>query len=231
MARAKILVVDDEVKITKVVSAYLEKEGYRVLVSDSGEKAVSMVWKEKPDLVILDLMLPDCSGEEVCRTLRKETDMPILMLTAKAAEEDRVTGLAIGADDYLVKPFSPRELVGRVRAILRRTRQEVDALVDRMSFDGGRLTIDARRQIVLGEGSEIPLTANEYKILVLLARHPGRVYSRSDIIEKVWGYDYEGEERTIDAHIKNLRRKLDLVLSGNSFIRTIYGMGYKFEET
>jgi len=225
----KILVVDDERKITEVVRAYLEKEGYIVLVAGDGQGALDLIERSKPDLVILDLMLPDMAGEEICRRLRQRSDVPIIMLTAKASEEERVKGLMIGADDYIVKPFSPRELVARVRAILRRVRRDSEALRDRLSFHNGSLTIDLIRHEVKRNGKLVPLTAYEYKLLVALAQHPGRVYSRLQLVNKVQGYDFEGYERTIDAHIKNLRKKIEPDPKNPRYIQTVYGMGYKFE--
>ncbi|HID94965.1 MAG TPA: response regulator transcription factor [Candidatus Latescibacteria bacterium] len=225
----KILVVDDERKITEVVRAYLEKEGYIVLVAGDGQGALDLIERSKPDLVILDLMLPDMAGEEICRRLRQRSDVPIIMLTAKASEEERVKGLMIGADDYIVKPFSPKELVARVRAILRRVRRDSEALRDRLSFHNGSLTIDLIRHEVKRNGKLVPLTAYEYKLLVALAQHPGRVYSRLQLVNKVQGYDFEGYERTIDAHIKNLRKKIEPDPKNPRYIQTVYGMGYKFE--
>jgi len=224
----KILVVDDERKITDVVRAYLEKEGYVALVAETGQKALELIERSKPDLVILDLMLPDIAGEEICQRLRQRSDVPIIMLTAKVSEEERVKGLMIGADDYLVKPFSPRELVARVRAILRRVRRDTEALRDRLSFNQGALTIDLIRHEVRKNGQVVPLTAHEYKLLVALAEHPGRVYSRFQLVNKVQGYDFEGYERTIDAHIKNLRKKIEPDPKKPHYIQTVYGIGYKF---
>ncbi|MGE5576563.1 MAG: response regulator transcription factor [Syntrophothermus sp.] len=225
----KILVADDEKKITEVVKAYLEQEGFKVLVAHDGEIALSQARNVKPDMVILDLMLPRKSGEEVCRALRQESDVPILMLTAKTAEEDRVHGLSIGADDYLTKPFSPRELVARVRAILRRAGGASQPLMDVMEFAGGRLVIDTVRFEVRCDGQAVSLTPTEFKLLSTLARYPGRVYTRSQLTELVQGYNYEGYDRTIDVHVKNLRQKIESQ-GCPGFIKTVYGVGYKFED-
>lgn len=228
MGVKKVLVVDDEPKIIQVVSAYLEKEGYQVFAASSGDEALELNGRKAPDLIILDLRLPDLSGEEVCRRIRQRRDTPILMLTAKAEEEDKVQGLAIGADDYLTKPFSPRELVARVRAILRRVKAEREPQRDLISFDNGRVRIDVAKQEVSLNGEIITLTPNEYKLLLALARYPGRVYTRSELINKVQGYEYEGYDRTIDAHVKNLRQKIEEDPKNPRYILTVFGVGYKF---
>lgn len=228
MGVKKVLVVDDEPKITQVVTAYLEKEGYQVFTASSGNEALELNGRKAPDLIILDLRLPDLSGEEVCRRIRQRHDTPVLMLTAKAEEEDKVQGLAIGADDYLTKPFSPRELVARVRAILRRVKAEREPQRDIISFDNGRVRIDVAKQEVSLNGEIITLTPNEYKLLLALARYPGRVYTRSELINKVQGYEYEGYDRTIDAHVKNLRQKIEEDPKNPRYILTVFGVGYKF---
>lgn len=226
----RILVVEDERKISDVIRAYLEQAGFEVLLAADGEAGLAQVPQFRPDLVILDLMLPKVTGEEVCRRLRQDSDVPILMLTAKSREEDRVEGLKIGADDYLVKPFSPRELVARVRAVLRRTRSEDLPQVDVLSFGHRYLVIDALRHEVVRDGKPVKLTPNEFKLLLTLARYPRRVYSRAQLTEKVMGFDYEGYDRTIDAHIKNLRQKIEPAPEEPRFIKTVYGVGYKFED-
>ena len=205
----RVVVVDDEQSVQEVVRAYLEKDGYHVFVAGTGSEGLALAERVKPGLIVLDLMLPDRSGEEICTEIRSRSDVPILMLTAKASEDERVEGLALGADDYLVKPFSPRELVARVRAILRRTQGTETPLVETLNFDGGALAIDTVAHEVRREGELVELTPNEYKLLVTLARYPGRVYSRFELINHVQGYDYEGYERTIDAHVKNLRKKIE----------------------
>jgi len=226
MGTATILVVDDERKIRDLVRAYLEREGYAVLVADSGERALEALERAHPDLVVLDLMLPDIAGEEIARTVRSHSNVPIIMLTAKASEEDRVTGLRIGADDYLVKPFSPRELVARVEAVLRRA--SGSAVTPILSYDEGRLRIDRDSREVEVGGEPVELTRSEFDLLYALASHPGRVFSRYELVTKVQGYDYEGYERTIDAHVKNLRKKLGDDPRRPRYVLTVTGVGYKF---
>lgn len=226
MGTATILVVDDERKIRDLVRSYLEREGYSVLVADTGQRALEAAERAGPDLVVLDLKLPDLPGEEVARTIRSHSDLPIIMLTAKAGEEDRVAGLHLGADDYLVKPFSPRELVARVEAVLRRA--SGGAANGAMSLDEGRLVIDRESREVAVRGAAVELTRSEFDLLHALASRPGRVYSRYELITKVQGYDYEGYERTIDAHVKNLRRKLGDDPRHPRYVLTVMGVGYKF---
>ncbi len=226
-ATRRILVVEDEKTIREAVTAYLEKEGYWVTGAADGEAALDAFEKRQFDLVVLDLMLPLVSGEEVCRTIRDTSDVPIIMLTAKGEEEDRITGLEIGADDYLVKPFSPRELVARVRALLRRANVTVEPQRDRLVY--GPLEIDVAAHKVFLDGEELDLTASEFKLLTTLSRYPGRVYTRMELVEKVLGYDFEGYERTIDSHVKNLRSKLRDEPRSPTFIYTVHGVGYRFD--
>ncbi len=223
----KIVVIDDEHSVQEVVRGYLERDGYRVFVAGNGNDGLALAERIKPGLVVLDLMLPDISGEEICREVRSRSDVAILMLTAKSAEDERVGGLALGADDYLTKPFSPRELVARVRAILRRSGDAGAPLVEKLSFDGGRLVIDTTQHEVLVDGESVELTPNEYKLLVTLGRYPGRVYSRFELIERVQGYDYEGYERTIDVHVKNLRKKIEPDPRNPRYVETVFGAGYR----
>ena len=225
MGSATILVVDDERKIRDVVRSYLEREGYTVLLADSGQAALEIAARAEPDLIVLDLMLPDVSGEEVARSVRSVSEVPIVMLTAKASEEDRVGGLKLGADDYLVKPFSPRELVARVEAVLRRANGQTEGP---LRFSAGALTIDRERREVTARGSPVDLTRSEFDLLHALASKPGRVYSRYELVTKVQGYDYEGYERTIDAHVKNLRKKLGDDPRDPRYVVTVTGVGYKF---
>jgi two-component system, OmpR family, response regulator RegX3 len=223
----RVLLVEDEENIRDVVAAYLEKEGFWVTGVGDGAAALEQASRKRFDLIVLDLNLPKISGEEVCRRIRDTSDVPIIMLTAKGSEEERVQGLEIGADDYLVKPFSPRELTARVRALMRRAHAESDPQRDRMEY--GDLRIDIRgHRVFLGE-EEIELTASEYKLLVTLARYPGRVYPRMELVEKVLGYDFEGYERAIDSHVKNLRAKLGDDPREPRFIHTVTGVGYRFE--
>jgi len=222
----KIVVIDDDPSVQEVTRAYLERDGYLVYLAGTASDGLALAERVKPGLIVLDLMLPDRSGEDICREIRERSDVPILMLTAKASEDERVAGLALGADDYLTKPFSPRELVARVRAILRRTQTETP-LVELISFDGGALEIDTVQHEVRRDGQAVELTPNEYKLLQTLARYPGRVYSRFELINHVQGYDYEGYERTIDAHVKNLRRKIEPDSRSPRYVETVFGVGYR----
>lgn len=223
----RILLVEDEKTIRDAVAAYLEREGYWVTPAADGQAALDEFAKHRFELVVLDLMLPKVSGEEVCRAIRDASDVPIIMLTAKGEEEDRIAGLELGADDYLVKPFSPRELVARVRALLRRAHVTDEPQRDRLVF--GDLEIDVAGHKAFLRGEEIELTASEFKLLTTLSRYPGRVYSRMELVEKVLGYDFEGYERTVDSHVKNLRAKLDDDPRDPTFIYTVHGVGYRFE--
>jgi len=221
-----VLVVEDERKLRDFIRSYLERAGYSVLSTDSGAEAISMATDAAPDLVVLDLGLPDVPGEAVARELRSMSAVPILMLTAKASEEDRIRGLELGADDYVTKPFSPRELVLRVQAILRRgggsgTAQGVT------SYGGGVLVIDEPRRTVTVRGTQAQLTPTEWGILRTLATVPGRVYSRFELINKVRGYEFEGYERTVDSHVKNLRRKIEEDPGSPGIILTVLGGGYR----
>lgn len=223
----KILIVDDESSVHEVLRAYLEREGFIVYSATNGREGLALAESKSPALVVLDLMLPDLSGEELCAEVRSRSDVPILMLTAKSAEEQRVHGLKLGADDYLSKPFSPRELVARVKAILRRTEGGTTPLVERLSFDDGLLQIDTVRHEVLVDGEPVALTPSEYKLLLALAQYPGRVYSRFELINRVQGHDFVGYERTIDAHVKNLRIKVERDSSNPHYIETVHGVGYR----
>ncbi len=226
MGSATVLVVDDERKIRELVRAYLERDGYAVLLADCGEQALATAARARPDLVVLDLMLPDLAGEEVARSLRALSAVPIVMLTAKAGEDDRVAGLRLGADDYLVKPFSPRELVARVEAVLRRARGHGgDGAV---AFDHGRLVVDREAHEVRLDGVAVALTRSEFDLLGALAGRAGRAWSRYELVTRVQGYDYDGYERTIDAHVKNLRRKLGEDPRQPRYVVTVPGVGYKF---
>lgn len=225
----RILLVEDEKNIREAVTAYLERENYWVTAVEDGQTALDEFAKHEFDLVILDLMLPNVSGERVCRTIRETSTVPIIMLTAKGEIEDRIIGLELGADDYLVKPFSPRELVARVRALLRRANADRDG--NRESMEFGDLIIDLNGHRVLLDGEEVDLTASEFKLLTTLARNPGRVFSRMELVEKVLGYDFEGYERTIDSHVKNLRAKLGDNPRNPKWLHTVHGVGYRFENT
>lgn len=226
MVAVKIVVVDDEPMIVDVIKAYLEKAGYVVYSAHTGSDALRIIERVDPDFIILDLMLPDFSGEEICKRVRVTSNVPIMMLSAKTQEEERINGIVIGADDYVTKPFSPREVVVRVEAILRRSNQAGNR--DFVSFNNKELTIDRIKNEVRINGEELPLTPIEYKMLLALAEHPGRVYSRLDLLEKIQNESYEGYERSIDVHIKNLRKKLKEDTKHPTFIITVFGMGYKF---
>jgi two-component system OmpR family response regulator len=223
----KILLVDDEKNILTVLKAYLQQEGYLVTTATNGQMALTLFKENQFDLVLLDLMLPGLSGEQVCQEIRKISATPIIMLTAKVEEEERITGLQIGADDYITKPFSPREVVARVRAVLRRTNVDLGPIADMITFDNG-ISIDNIQHEVRYNGEIIPLTPMEFKLLSIMAKHPGRVYSRTQLIGMVQGYDFQGDDRVIDAHIKKIRQKIENVPAEPKVILTVYGMGYKF---
>jgi DNA-binding response OmpR family regulator len=226
MTAATVLVVEDEPKLRDLVRAYLERDGLAVLSTGSGAEAITLALQGDPDLVVLDLRLPDIMGEEVAREIRLALDIPILILTAKATEEDRIAGLELGADDYLTKPFSPRELVLRVRAILRRGRGDGHS-TGPMTFGGGELVIDAERRTVVVRGERVEVTPTEWNLLAALSRVPGRVYSRYELINVVRGYEFAGYERTIDSHVKNLRRKVEIDRRSPHVIETVLGGGYR----
>jgi len=219
-----ILVVDDEPKLRELIRLYLERDGYSVVEADSGHAALAIVARDVLDLVILDLGLPDVPGEDVLRVLARE-EVPVVILTARATEPDRVAGLRAGADDYLVKPFSPRELVARVEAVLRRSHPLPEPTGG--SYGDGALTLDDDRREVTVGGNEVSLTRSEFDLLVVLASRPGRVWSRPELLERLQGKGFEAYERTVDAHVKNLRRKLDDDPRRPVFVLTVTGVGYK----
>jgi len=222
---ATVLVVEDERKLRDFIRTYLENAGFTVLSTGSGAEAITMAAAAAPDLVVLDLGLPDVPGETVARELRATSPTPILMLTAKSSEEDRIRGLELGADDYVTKPFSPREVVLRVQAILRRGTPAADSGV--ASYGGGELVIDEPRRAVRVRGAAAELTPTEWGVLVALATVPGRVYSRFELINRVRGYEFEGYERTIDSHVKNLRRKIEEDPGSPHIVQTVLGGGYR----
>ncbi|WP_409300708.1 response regulator transcription factor [Peribacillus sp. SCS-155] len=223
----KILVVDDEKKIRDVICSYFQKEVFATMEAATGNEALHLIHDQNFDFIILDLMLPDITGEEICKEIRRRDSTPILMLTAKVNENDKLNGLAIGADDYMVKPFSPRELVMRVKTIMRRSSDEM-LLAESISFNNTELTIDTAEQKVALKGQMVNLTPNEYKLLTVLAKYPKRTYSRGQLVEKVLGYNYNGDERVIDQHIKNLRHKIEENPKEPAYIVTVFGIGYKF---
>ena len=228
-ARAHILVVDDEEPIRQLASLYLEKEGFKVTCASDGPEAIELARRQRPALVVLDLMLPTIDGFEVCRRLRHDSDVPILMLTARDEDVDKIVGLELGADDYLTKPFSPRELAARVRAVLRRSTPQRMAEPERLEV--GSLVINTRRHEASCDGERLPLTPTEFRLLWSLAREPGRVLTRAQLLDLAFDESYEAYERTVDAHIKNLRHKLRRAPgSRHCGIVTVHGVGYKLLE-
>lgn len=225
MAPNSVLIVDDDVKLVKLLQTYFEKAGFVTDTANDGVDALQAVRWRKPDIIVLDLMLPGIDGWEVCRKIRRDNDTPIIMLTARDEEGDRVVGLEIGADDYVTKPFSPKEVVARAKVILRRTRK---GIVQHEPIQVGSLTIDIERYRVMRGGKTVELTPTEFKILEILATNADKVLSRLQIVEQTQWYTFEGYERTIDAHIKNLRRKLEDNPKEPQYIQTVYGIGYKF---
>jgi len=226
MPGKKVLVVDDDVKTVELVKLYLNRDGYRVLTAYDGNEALTLAREKQPDLIVLDLMLPGINGLEICRILREESDVPIIMLTALTTDDDRLTGLDIGADDYVTKPFSPRELAARVRAVLRRLPGERGP----EKIEHGALTVNFLKHEAFLKGKPLNLTPIEFKVLGALVKEPGRVFSRAQIIEKALGFDFDGFDRTIDVHILKLRRKLEPDPRHPRYIKTIYGTGYKLME-
>lgn len=224
----KILIVDDEPEIVRVLGGYLEQAGYNVITAFSGPEAVRRARQENPALIILDLMLPGMDGIDVCRTLRKTSDVPIIMVTARVDEADRVLGLELGADDYVTKPFSPREVVARVRAVLRRYQPGTSQTPERLSV--GDIALDPIRHTVQRGPEQVHVTPSEFEILRTLLSAPGRVFSRLQLLEAAQGNAYAGYERTIDTHIKNLRRKIEPEPSNPTYILTVHGLGYKMTE-
>lgn len=226
MAQNTVLIVDDDIKIAKLLQTYFEAENFMIYLAHDGYQALNLAREKNPSIIVLDVMLPGLNGWEVCRQVRRNSNIPILMLTAREEEADRLIGLEIGADDYVTKPFSPREVVARVKAILRRTEQ--GAAKPPELVRAGSIVVDTMRYAVSKAGSPVDVTPTEFKILELLATNPGRVFTRLQIVEQVQGYAFEGYERTIDAHIKNLRRKLEENPKDPRFIQTVYGVGYRF---
>lgn len=226
MAGKRVLVVDDDVKTVELVKLYLNRDGYRVLTAYDGVEALRLAREGRPDLIVLDLMLPGIDGLQICRTIRNESDVPIIMLTAMTTDQDKLTGLDLGADDYVTKPFSPRELAARVRTVLRRFPGERGP----NEIKHGELTVNFIKHQAYFAGRLLNLTAIQFKILGVLVKDPGRIFSRAELIEKAFGYDFEGFDRTVDVHILNLRRKLEPDPSHPKYIKTVYGTGYKFSE-
>mgnify|MGYP003604942898 CR=1 FL=1 len=225
MPQYSVLLVDDDPKIAKLLQSYFEKEDFAVFTALDGIAALQLFRDKKPDILVLDLMLPGMNGLDVCRQIRRENETPILMLTARDEETDRLIGLELGADDYVSKPFSPREVVARAKAILRRSRKTADR---KEPFKMGKFTVDTAGYTVAAAGNPLDLTPTEYKIFELLATHAGQVFTRLQMVEQVQGIAFEGYERTIDAHVKNLRRKIGDNPKDPRIIQTVYGVGYKF---
>ena len=223
-----VLVVDDEPKISEVVASYLESRGYRVLTAETGTEALDAFERENVALVVLDLMLPDISGEEVCRRLRNTSRVPVIMLTAKSDEASLLEGLGIGADDYVTKPFSLKALAARIEAVLRRASGDVLPLSVRASFQGGDLMVDFEKNLVRKAGREVALTPSEMKILSALIKYPGKAFTRDELVELALGSEFDGYDRAIDSHIKNLRQKIEDDPRSPVYVLTIHGTGYKF---
>ena len=222
-----VLVIEDDPNTVRLVSLYLRRDGHKILSAGDGIRGVRLAKQAHPDLVVLDLQLPGLDGMEVCRVLREESDVPIVMITARVEEEDRLAGLDLGADDYVTKPFSPKELAARVRAVLRRTAREVPEEGPE-ELEYGDIKINLLRRAVYVRDTIVTVTPTEFRFLVLFMREPGRTFTREQIIDKVFGYDFEGFDRTVDAHVANLRRKIAVRKGGHHYIHTIYGIGYKF---
>ncbi len=225
--KPSILVVDDDHKTVDLIRLYLERDGYRVLMAYDGRQALEFARDRRPGLIILDLMLPRVDGLDVCRILRAESQIPIIMLTARTTEEDKLVGLDLGADDYITKPFSPRELVARVRAVLRRGGGQDEAGPEELQF--GELVVDFIRHEARLVGTPVHLTPKEFTLLKIMTRQPGRVFTRLELLEGAFGFDYQGFERTVDVHMMNLRKKIEPDPAQPKYIQTVYGVGYKFE--
>jgi DNA-binding response OmpR family regulator len=225
----KIMMVDDDLNICKVTSIYLQKAGYEVVVAYDGEQALKLFDTTKVDAIILDLMLPKVDGMQVCEKIRRASTVPIIMLTAKGQTTDKIEGLQLGADDYIVKPFDPNELIARLQAVLRRTQTVKSSSTELISI--GELEINPMNYTALLNGNEIKLPKKEFELLLFLAKHPNRVFSRDELIEMIWGWDFEGEDRVVDLYIKRLRSKLSKAENQTIMIKTVWGVGYQLEAT
>ncbi len=224
-----VLIVEDDPKTRDILQLYLEGAGYEVLMAADGREGLEKAREHRPDLIVLDIMLPEIDGLHICRTLRRESETPIIMLTARSTEDDMLLGLDLGADDYITKPFSPREVVARVRTVLRRV-SKAKAQQDVEVLTHGELEIDKRRHEVRVNGEAVKLTPKEFQLLLTMALSPGRAFTRDELVEQAFGYDYDGLERTVDAHIMNLRKKIEPDPSDPTYIETVYGIGYRFAE-
>ena len=224
----RILIVDDDRKTAELIRLYLERDGYQALLAHDGRQALELARQKRPDLIVLDLMLPIVDGLDVCRILRAESRTPIIMLTARTTEDDKLLGLDLGADDYVTKPFSPRELLARVRAVLRRAAE--GHAQGPTAVRVGELAVDFAGHTARLDGAQLRLTPKEFKLLEMLVREPGRAFSRLELLERVFGYDYEGLERTVDVHMMNLRKKIERDPAQPVYLLTVYGVGYKFAD-
>jgi two-component system alkaline phosphatase synthesis response regulator PhoP len=226
---AKVLVVEDDPHAIKLLRLYLSRDGHEVITSGDGREGLRLARETHPDLLVLDLMLPGLDGLQICRIIRRESDIPIIMLTARVEEDDRLAGLDLGADDYVTKPFSPRELAARVRAVLRRTaRDSLEHGPTELTYKG--VTVNLRARSVSVAGTPVQLTPTEFRLLAALIREPGRAFTREVLIDRAFGYDFEGFDRTVDAHISSLRRKIETMPEASRYIVTVYGVGYRFGE-
>lgn len=229
LTQKRILVVDDEKKIVEVIASFLLAKNYNVLVAYDGEAAMRLFAENKIDLVLLDLMLPGISGEEICMRIRAVSRIPVIMLTAKATENDLIDGLAYGADDYITKPFSLKELHARMEAVLRRTSENLEPLIRKYRFNDGDLIVDLQNRIIQKQGKPVNLTPNEFRIFAVLVKHPTKTFTREELIDHAFGNDFEGFDRAVDSHIKNLRQKIETDPKNPTYVVTIFGIGYKFQ--
>ena len=228
---AKVLIVEDDPHTRELVRVYLDREGHDVLTADNGNDGLRSAREEAPDIILLDLMLPGMDGRDVCQSLRGESDVPIVMLTARVQEGDRLEGFDLGADDYITKPFSPREVVARIRAVLRRAaRDRQDEARQMGELTIGDVRVDLRNRSVTSGETDVKTTPTEFRLLTLFAKEPGRVFTRDQIIERAFGYDYDGFDRTVDVHVSSLRRKLEAANGGKRIIHTVYGVGYRVSD-
>ena len=228
---AKVLIVEDDPHTRELVRVYLDREGHDVLTAENGIDGLRVAREEAPDIILLDLMLPGMDGRDVCQSLRGESDVPIVMLTARVQEGDRLEGFDLGADDYITKPFSPREVVARIRAVLRRAardRQDEERQMGELTI--GDVRVDLRNRSVTSSEADVKTTPTEFRLLTLFAKEPGRVFTRDQIIERAFGYDYDGFDRTVDVHVSSLRRKLEATNGGKRIIHTVYGVGYRVSD-
>ena len=228
---AKVLIIEDDPHTRELVRVYLDREGHDVLTAENGIDGLRAAREEAPDIILLDLMLPGMDGRDVCQSLRGESDVPIVMLTARVQEGDRLEGFDLGADDYITKPFSPREVVARIRAVLRRAardRQDEERQMGELTI--GDVRVDLRNRSVTSGEADVKTTPTEFRLLTLFAKEPGRVFTRDQIIERAFGYDYDGFDRTVDVHVSSLRRKLEAANGGKRIIHTVYGVGYRVSD-